>query len=73
MQSLSPAQCYQAATIDGNNAIFIISKNKEEKLAAKGQFVNDKKILSLVSHVLEPEPASPVKHLRFHSVLPEEL
>lgn len=73
MQSLSPAQCYRAATIDGNNAIFIISKHEEEKLAAEGRFVNDKKILSLVSRVLEPEPASPVKRLRFRSVSPEEL
>ncbi|KAK9604418.1 hypothetical protein V6Z93_002386 [Aspergillus fumigatus] len=73
MQSLSPAQCYRAANIDGNNAIFIISKHEEEKLAAEGRFVNDQKILSLVSRVLEPEPASPAKRLRFRSVSPEEL
>ncbi|KAL6229549.1 hypothetical protein BDW75DRAFT_249578 [Aspergillus navahoensis] len=74
MQSLSPVQCYRAATIDGNNAIFIISKHEEEKLAAEGRFVNDKRILSLVSRVLdEPEPESPVKRLRFHSVSSEEL
>ncbi|KAL4891360.1 hypothetical protein BDV59DRAFT_68017 [Aspergillus ambiguus] len=74
MQSLSPAQCYRAATIDGNNAIFILSEHEEGKLAAEGRFVNDQKILSLVSRVLDaPEPASPVKRLRFHSVSSEEL
>ncbi|GFF61571.1 conserved hypothetical protein, partial [Aspergillus udagawae] len=49
MQSLSPAQCYRAATIDGNNAVFIISAHEEEKLAADGRFVNDEKFLLLVS------------------------
>ncbi|KAJ0418856.1 hypothetical protein BJY00DRAFT_324647 [Aspergillus carlsbadensis] len=73
MQSLSPAKCYGAATIDGNNAIFIISKHEEEKLAAEGRFVSNNKFQSLVSRVLgEPEPASPVKRLQFHSVSSEE-
>lgn len=75
MQSLSPAQCYRTATIDGNNAIFIIFEEEEEKkLTADGRFVNDKKILSLVSRALDqPEPATPAKRLRFHSVSSEEL
>jgi hypothetical protein len=74
MQSLSPAQCYRAATNDGNNAIFIISAHEEAQLAADGRFVNDRKILSLVSQVLDqPEPATPVKRRRFRSVSTEKL
>jgi hypothetical protein len=72
MQSLNPAQCYRSATINGNNAIFVISVHEEERLAADGRFINDKKILSLVSRVLDqPEPATPVKRQRFRSVSTE--
>ncbi|KAF9883530.1 hypothetical protein FE257_003363 [Aspergillus nanangensis] len=72
LQSLSPAQCYRAATTDNDNSIFIISDHEEQKLMAEGRFVNDKKILSLVFQVLD-HPGSPVKRLRFHSVSSEEL
>lgn len=34
LQSLSPAQCYRAATVDSNNAIFLISEYEEQRLAA---------------------------------------
>jgi hypothetical protein len=40
MQSLSPAQSYRAATIDGNNAIFIASAH-EEKLATDGRPIRE--------------------------------
>ncbi|KAL4889154.1 hypothetical protein BDV59DRAFT_205428 [Aspergillus ambiguus] len=74
MKSLGPAQCYRAATLDGSNAIFIISEHEQEKLAADGRFVNDERMLSLASRVLdESEPATPVKRLRHHSVSSERL
>lgn len=53
------AQCYRAATVDGNNAIFLISEHDEQKLAADGPLVKNKQLLSLVSRGLdraEPEP-----------------
>ena len=53
------AQCYRAATVDGNNAIFLISEPDEQKLAADGPLVKNKQLLSLVSRGLdraEPEP-----------------
>lgn len=37
LQSFSPAQCYRAATSDGNDAIFLISEDEEKKLAAEGE------------------------------------
>lgn len=65
LQSLSPAQCYRAATVDGNNAIFLISEHEEQKLAAEGRFVKDRKLLSLVSRVLNrTEPKSTTKRHR---------
>lgn len=65
LQSLSPAQCYRAATVDGNNAIFLVSEHEERKLAAEGRFVKDRKLLSLVSRVLNrTEPKSTTKRRR---------
>lgn len=49
LQSLSPAQCYRAATIDSNNAIFLIPEYEEQRLAAEGQLINNRQLLSLVS------------------------
>ncbi|RMJ21831.1 hypothetical protein PHISP_07297 [Aspergillus sp. HF37] len=74
LQSLSPAQCYRAATVDGNNAIFLISEHDEQKLAADGRLVKNRQLLSLVSRVLdraEPEPKK--RHSRSISVTSEEL
>ncbi|CAK40083.1 hypothetical protein M747DRAFT_290932 [Aspergillus niger ATCC 13496] len=71
LQSLSPAQCYRAATVDGNNAIFLISEHEEQRLAAEGRLTKDKQLLSLVSRVLdraEPEPMSPTKRHRSMSL-----
>ena len=74
MQSLSPAQCYRAATVDGNNAIFLISEHDEQQLAAEGPLVKNRQLLSLVSRVLdraEPEPKK--RHPRSISITSEEL
>jgi hypothetical protein len=74
LQSVSPAQCYRAATVDGNNAIFLIPEHEEQRLAAEGRLVKDRQLLSLVSRVLdraEPEPKR--RHPRSISVTSEEL
>lgn len=67
LQSLRPDQCYRAATVDGNNAIFLISEDEEERLAAEGRLNKDKQLLKMVSRVLdrtESEPGSPTKRHR---------
>ncbi|KAL3439931.1 hypothetical protein BJX65DRAFT_291353 [Aspergillus insuetus] len=55
LQSLSPAQCYRAATSDGNNAVFLISEDEEKRLAAegKGRLKKEKQLLLSASRVLE--------------------
>lgn len=35
LQSLSPTQCYRAATVDGNNAMSLISEHEEQSLAVR--------------------------------------
>lgn len=73
LQSLSPAQCYRAATVDGNNAVLLISEHEEQRLAAEGRLVKDRQLLSLVSRVLDrAEPESKKRHPR-SSVTSEEL
>ncbi|RHZ60740.1 DUF3723 domain-containing protein [Aspergillus thermomutatus] len=67
LQSLKPDQCYRAATVDGNNAIFLISEDEEERLAAEGRLNKDRQLLTLVSRVVdrtEFEPGSPTKRHR---------
>lgn len=66
LQSLSPAQCYRAATVDGNNAIFVISEYEEKKLAAEGRLTKDRQLLLLAGEVVSQardrvgsEPISP--------------
>lgn len=64
LQSLKPDQCYCAATVDGNNAIFVISEDEEDRLAAEGRLNKDRQLLTLVSQALDPtesEPGSPNK------------
>ncbi|KAE8384351.1 hypothetical protein BDV23DRAFT_177126 [Aspergillus alliaceus] len=58
LQGLSPTQCFRAATINGNNAIFVISEEEEKKLAIQGQ-LKDRQLLPLVSRVLDPDQGSP--------------
>jgi hypothetical protein len=68
MQSLRPDQCYRAATVDGNNAIFLISEDEEKRLAAEGQLNKDRQLVKMASRVqdqAEPKPGSPTKH--YHS------
>ncbi|KAF7164507.1 hypothetical protein CNMCM6106_001025 [Aspergillus hiratsukae] len=67
LQSLKPDQCYRAATVDGNNAIFLISEHEEERLATEGRLNKDRQLLKLVSRVLDrtgSEPGSPTKRHR---------
>lgn len=67
LQSLSPAQCYRAATIDGNNKIFVISEYEEKKLAAEGRFTKARQLLLLagdVSHTQEQVESAP-KHRQY--------
>ncbi|KAL5335663.1 hypothetical protein BJX70DRAFT_374791 [Aspergillus crustosus] len=80
LQSLSPAQCYRAATIDGSNTIFVISEYEEKKLAAKGRLTKDRQLLVLAGEVtevsrtrrqIESKPNSPKRH-RSCSVTSEE-
>ncbi|KAL4801661.1 hypothetical protein BDV18DRAFT_164709 [Aspergillus unguis] len=53
LQSLSPVQCYRAATVDGNNAIFLISEHEEQNLVAQGRLMNDKQLLLSVSRIVD--------------------
>lgn len=53
MEELSPAQCYRAATVDGNNTIFLIPEYEEQRLGANVRLVNNRRLLSLVSRVLD--------------------
>lgn len=71
--SLSPAQCYRAATVDGNNAILLISEHEEKRLVAEGRLVKDRQLLSSVSRVLhraEPSQKSAVTRVLFLRHLP---
>lgn len=77
LQSISPSQCYRAATVDGNNAIFLISESEEQKLAAEGRLTKERRLLSLVSRVLDRAESEPKSTKRQRppslSVLSEEL
>ena len=74
LQSISPSQCYRAATVDGNNAIFLISESEEQKLAAEGRLTKERQLLSLASRVLDRAESEPNKRQRPSlSVLSEEL
>lgn len=77
LQSISPAQCYRAATVDGNNAIFLISESEEQRLAAEGRLTKERQLLSLVSRVLDRAESEPKftkqQRPRSLSVLSEEL
>lgn len=62
LQSLSPAQCYRAATIDGNNAIFLISEHEEQRLVDEGRLIKDRQLLSLASRALDRAEREPKRH-----------
>lgn len=36
LESISPAQCYCAVTVDSSNAITLISEHEEQRLVSKG-------------------------------------
>jgi hypothetical protein len=58
LQSLSPAECFHAATADGNNWILVISENEERKLVAEGQLIKDRRLLSSVSRLLNRDQSA---------------
>ncbi|KAL2374952.1 hypothetical protein RJZ57_000560 [Blastomyces gilchristii] len=51
IQSLSPAQCFRAATADGNNRIFLLSEEEGRKLTAEGRLIPDKKLLDSIRDI----------------------
>lgn len=73
LQSVSPAQCYRAATVDGNNTIFLISEHEEKKLAAVEGRIKDKQLLWLVSRVLDQTEPEAKRRRSCASVTSEEL
>ncbi|CAI7626187.1 unnamed protein product [Penicillium pancosmium] len=52
LYSLSPKQCFPAATVDGSNAVFMIHKDEEEKLRGEGWLERQKDILSMASQLI---------------------
>lgn len=59
LQSISPSQCYRAATVNSNNSIFLISESEEQKLAAEGRLTKERQLLSLISQVLDQAESEP--------------
>ncbi|KAI1829420.1 hypothetical protein DTO006G1_9636 [Penicillium roqueforti] len=53
LQSLKPAQCFRAATVDGRNAIFMISEHEERELAAVGRLTKERQLLTMASRALD--------------------
>ncbi|EGE83734.2 alpha-1,3-glucan synthase [Blastomyces dermatitidis ATCC 18188] len=51
IQSLSPAQCFRAATADGNNRIFLLSEEEGRKLTAERRLIPDKKLLDSIRDI----------------------
>ncbi|KAB8227896.1 uncharacterized protein BDW43DRAFT_292769 [Aspergillus alliaceus] len=64
MQSVSPAECFHAATVDGNNRIFVISEDEEKKLVAQGQLIKDRRLLS--SRLLNRDQSATATHTKVH-------
>jgi hypothetical protein len=53
LQSLRPAQCFRAATADGENSIFVISEHEERELVAKGRLTKERQLLTMASRTLD--------------------
>lgn len=53
LRSLSLKQCFRAATFDGSNALFMIHKDEEKKLAGEGWVDKRKEILFKASRVID--------------------
>lgn len=59
LQDVRPAQCYEAATNDGRNAIFMISKYEEQKLIGEGRLVKDRQLVTMASRALDQAENAP--------------
>jgi hypothetical protein len=66
MQSVSPAECFHAATVDGNNRIFVISEDEERKLVAQGQLIKDRRLLSSISRLLNRDQSATATQTKVH-------
>ncbi|CBF84445.1 hypothetical protein AN9021.2 [Aspergillus nidulans FGSC A4] len=61
--SLSPAQCFRAATVDGSNAIFVVSEDEERRLQAEGRRMKMTQIQA-ISHRAGSDPTEPERQLK---------
>lgn len=52
---ISPAQCIEAARVDGTNAVYLVSREEQEKQAAEGRHIMDKELLTSVPMALDEE------------------
>lgn len=52
LHSLRPDHCYRAATVDGSNAIFVISALEESQLADAERLVQEKQLAFMTSQVV---------------------
>jgi hypothetical protein len=65
LRSLRPAQCFRAATIDGRNAIFMISEQEERELIAEGRLTKERQLVTMASRVLdETNTSTPGRSVR---------
>lgn len=65
LRSLRPAQCFRAATIDGRNAIFMISEHEERELIAKGRLTKERQLVTMASRALdETDTSTPGRSVR---------
>ncbi|KAJ5900386.1 uncharacterized protein N7473_004456 [Penicillium subrubescens] len=53
LQHLRPAQCFRAATVDGENSIFMISEHEERELVAAGRLTQERLLLTMASQALD--------------------
>lgn len=53
LHNLQLNQCLRTATADGSNALFVVHKVEEKKLAEEGRVVKEKEHLSIASRVLD--------------------
>ncbi|KAJ5569140.1 hypothetical protein N7450_011626 [Penicillium hetheringtonii] len=49
LHSIRPGHCYRAASVDGSNAIFVISAHEEDQLAGAGGLGQVKQLVSMAS------------------------
>lgn len=71
LQDVRPAQCYQAATNEGRNAIFMISEYEEQKLIAGGRLAKDRQLVTMAAQALdraEDTPRSPDRSVKLRKL-----